>query len=249
MIVKKKFDEKYIESAFNNIIKLLNFINDNIYDRQVENLQTYLDLLNYLCNLIEKLSLVKNEKIEDFYKKYSEIIYNKGLCISLISLLKHSWFNVRMFSFEILKHKQFKNEINNIKNILILEIEKYDFSLREMDCEGSAFLFMLLIHHLGFDLLKNAMIKLFNNKIEENDNNIINLTILNFQKIIKNKEDDYIESLNNKNIEKNTFDIKNKSLHTYFIFIKNILELEKSNIIINSTEEKKTLSNETTLSL
>ena len=249
MIVKKKFDEKYIESAFNNIIKLLNFINDNIYDRPVENLQTYLDLLNYLCNLIEKLSLVKNEKIEDFYKKYSEIIYNKGLCISLISLLKHSWFNVRMFSFEILKHKQFKNEINNIKNILNLEIEKYDFSLREMDCEGSAFLFMLLIHHLGFDLLKNAMIKLFNNKIEENDNNIINLTILNFQKIIKNKEDDYIESLNNKNIEKNTFDIKNKSLHTYFIFIKNILELEKSNIIINSTEEKKTLSNETTLSL
>ena len=249
MITKKKYDEKYIESSFNNYIKLLNFLNDNIYDRPVENLQNYLDVLNYVCNLIEKLSLVKNEKIENFYTKYSEIIYNKGLCISLISLLKHSWFNVRMFSFEFLKQKQFKNEINNLKDILILEIEKYAFSLREMDCEGSAFLFILLVHHLGFDLLKNVMIKIFNNIIEENNNNIINLTLLNFQKIINNKENDYIESLNNKNIQKNTFDIKNKTLHTYFIFIKNILELEKSNIIINSTEEKKTSSNETTLSL
>jgi hypothetical protein len=63
MITKKKYDEKYIESSFNNYIKLLNFLNDNIYDRPVENLQNYLDVLNYVCNLIEKLSLVKNEKI------------------------------------------------------------------------------------------------------------------------------------------------------------------------------------------
>ena len=249
MIVKKKFDEKYIETAFNNYIKLLYFLNDNIYDRPVENLQTYLDLLHYLCNLIENLSFIKNEKVDNFYKNYSEIIYNKGLCISLISLLKHSWFDVRFISFEILKQKQFKNEINNMKNELILEIEKYAFSLREMDCEGSAYLFMLLVYHLGFDLLKNAMIKIFNNSIEKNDNNIINLIILNFQKIINNKVDDYMESLNNKNIQKNIFDIKNKSLHTYFIFIKNILDLEKSNIILNSKEENKTSSNETTLSL
>ena len=119
----------------------------------------------------------------------------------MISLLKHSWFDVRFISFEILKQKQFKNEINNMKNELILEIEKYAFSLREMDCEGSAYLFMLLVYHLGFDLLKNAMIKIFNNSIEKNDNNIINLIILNFQKIINNKVDDYMESLNNKNIQ------------------------------------------------
>ena len=256
MLTKKKYDEIYIDNSLNNYIKLLNFLNDNIYDRPVENLQTYLDLLKYFCELIENLSYIKNEKIDNFYKKYSEIIYNKELCISLISLLKHSWFFIRMTSFDILKQKQFKNIIANIKEQLIEEIDKYAFSLRIMDAEGSAYLFMLLIYHLGYDFLNETMSKIFNNKIEENlndnNNNIINLTIINFQKIINNKLNEYINCLNNnsnKDFQKNPFDIKNKSIHTYYIFLKNILDLEKSNIIINSTEEKKTISNETTLSL
>ena len=235
----------YIKNAFDNLKKLLLFINDNIYIRPIENLQTFLDVLLFLIEFIENLEkkcLNVHEKIKIIFKEflndYKKIIFNKNFCKSLISLLNNTFYFIRINAFKILKNKNFVEIFREIKNDLILEIENYYFSLRQMDCEGSSYLFIILINHLNKEFLFEIMKKIFNFELNDNNNNnenLINLSLKFFQNLIKNKQEEYLNYLN-KN-EKENFNIKKNSIHYFFVYIKNILELEKETILLNSQQE------------
>jgi hypothetical protein len=79
-------DKKYLDIALNtNIIKLCNFLNNSIYDRPVENLLTYLELLKLIIKLIDdNLYKIKaesseiyeiNEIFKNFLSNYEKIIF------------------------------------------------------------------------------------------------------------------------------------------------------------------------------
>ena len=231
----------YVKNSFENIKKLLFFINENVYFRPVENLQTILDVFLFLIEFIENLEkkcLKINEKIKEilneFLNDYKKIIFNKKFCKSLISLLNNTFYFIRINSFKILKNKNFSNVFKEIKNDLILEIKNYYFSLRQNENEGSSFLFIILMNHLKEDFLIEFSQKIFNFEIKnKNNENLINFSLKIFQNLIKNKQNEYFNILT----KNENFNIKNNSIHFFFVFIKNILELEKETILLNSQIE------------
>ena len=179
MKIINKINEKstneifYVKNSFENIKKLLFFINENVYFRPVENLQTILDVFLFLIEFIENLEkkcLKINEKIKEilneFLNDYKKIIFNKKFCKSLISLLNNTFYFIRINSFKILKNKNFSNVFKEIKNDLILEIKNYYFSLRQNENEGSSFLFIILMNHLKEDFLIEFSQKIFNFEIK-----------------------------------------------------------------------------------
>ena len=240
-------DNKYIDIALNkNIIKLCNFLSDNIYDRPVENLLTYLEILKLIINLIDEHLYKIDNKIEilnKFLLNYEKIIFEKGLFFSLISLLKHSWSYVRNNSYDILSNDRYAKLILENKIQILKEIKRYSFSLRQMDIEGSSCLFVLLLLHynsendINDEVIRDIFIKIFEDDIKEinlNDkNNFIcenkmNKIIEIMLFIIKQRKNEYINLIKN---ESNTFDIKKFSIHSFFIYIRNIIDLQKNKFI------------------
>ena len=240
-------DNNYINLALNkNIIKLSNFLSDNIYDRPVENLLTYLELLKLIINLIdENLYKIKNEFeiLKNFKINYEKIIFEKGLFFSLISLLKHSWSYVRTNSYEILSNDKYAKLILDNKNQIIKEIKKYCFSLRQMDTEGSSCLFVLLLLHynneniINDEVIKDIFTQIFDYdiaKIDFNDKNNfccenkMNKIIEVMLYIINQRKNDYVNLIKN---DSKIFEIKKYSIHSFFIFIRNIIDLQKNKFL------------------
>ena len=243
-------DNNYLEIALNkNIIKLCNFLSDNIYDRPVENLLTYLELLKLIINLVDeylyKIS-EKNEMLNKFILNYEKIIFEKGLFFSLISLLKHSWSYVRSNSYEILSNNKYGKLILDNKIKIIKEIKRYTFSLRQMDIEGSSCLFvLLLLHYNNENIINDEVISdIFNQifdydikKIDFNDKNnfccenkmnrIIEIMLF----LIQERKNEYINLIKN---DSNVFDIKKYSIHSFFIYIRNIIDLQKNKFLKNN---------------
>ena len=248
-------DENYLDIALNtNIIKLCNYLSNSIYDRPVENLLTYLELLKLLNNLIDdNLYKIINEN-NDIYKKngifqkfisnYEKIIFEKGLCLSLISLLKHSWSYVRANSYQILSNKKYTPIILSLRKEFIKEIKKYCFSLRQMDAEGSSALFVLLLLHSDIDnnnendeLINEIFLEIFEydlKNIEKNKflckskiNKIIEIMLF----MIKERKDGYVNLIKTNS---KTFEIKKYSIHPFFIFIRNIIDLQKNKFILKN---------------
>ena len=251
-------DIKYLDIALNkNIIKICNFLSDNIYDRPVENLLTYLELLKLIVYLIdENFYKIKNESsiLTNFKLNYEKIIFEKGLFLSLISLLKHSWNYVRINSYEILSNNKYNKLFLDNKIQLIKEIKKYCFSLRQMDIEGSSCLFVLLLLHYNYknkinDEIINDIFKQifdydikqfdFNNKnnfiCENNINRIIEIMFF----LINERKNEYINLIKTNS---EIFDIKKCSIHSFFIFIRNIIDLQKNNFLKKSSNLIETLN-------
>ena len=251
-------DKKYLDIALNtNIIKLCNFLSNSIYDRPVENLLTYLELLKLIINLIddnlykiikENNDIYKNNEIfKTFISNYEKIIFEKGLCISLISLLKHSWSYVRSNSYAILSNKKYTPFILSMRKELIKEITKYCFSLRQMDNEGSSCLFVLMLLHynsddnnIDDDIINEIFYEIFNcdlKKINFDDKNNffcenkINKIIEIMLYLIKERKDEYVNLIKNNS---KTFEIKKYSIHPFFIFIRNIIDLQKNKFILKN---------------
>ena len=248
-------DKKYLDNALNiNIIKLCNFLSNSIYDRPVENLLTYLELLKLINNLIdenlykiikENIDIYKNNEIfQIFIANYENIIFEKGLCLSLISLLRHSWSYVRTNSYEILSNKKFTPIIISLRKELIKEIKKYCFSLRQMDSEGTSALFVLLIFHSDIDnnsendaLINEIFLEIFEydlTKIEKSNffcENKINRIIEIMLFMIKERKEGYVNLIKTNS---KIFEIKKYSIHPFFIFIRNIIDLQKNKFILKN---------------
>ena len=251
-------DNNYINIALNNnIIKLCNFLSDNIYDRPVENLLTYLELLKLIINLVDEHIYKinnENEHLKNFKITFEKIIFEKGLFLSLISLLKHSWSYVRTNSYEILSNEKYSKLILDNKNQIIKEIKKYCFSLRQMDTEGSSCLFVLLLLHynneniINDDVIKDIFNQIFDYDIsqinfneqknfccENKMNKIIEIMLY----IINQRKNDYVNLIKN---DSKVFDIKKYSIHSFFIFIRNIIELQKNKFLKNGQNLIETLN-------
>ena len=246
-LITKNGDNNYLNIALNNnIIKLCNFLSDNIYDRPVENLLTYLELLKLIINLIdEHLYIIKtdNEAWINFKINYEKIIFEKGLFYSLISLLKHSWSYVRSNSYDILSNSKYAKLILDNKIKIIQEIKKYCFSLRQMDTEGSSCLFVLLLLHynnenaINDDVISDIFIQIFdydiknidfNNKNNFSCENKMNKIIEIMLYLIKERKNEYLNLIKN---DSKIFDIKKYSIHSFFIFIRNIIDFQKNKFL------------------
>ena len=251
-------DNKYLDIALNkNIIKLCNFLSDNIYDRPVENLLTYLQILKLIINLIDEyLYKIENriEILNNFLMNYEKIIFEKGIFFSLISLLKHSWSFVRSNSYDILLNNKYSKLILDNKIQILKEIKRYSFSLRQMDIEGSSCLFILLLLHynsennINDEVIKDIFKKIFEDDINEINfedksnffcENKINKIIEIMLFIIKQRKNEYINLIKNSS---NTFDIKKYSIHSFFIYIRNIIDLQKDKFIKNDKTLIETLN-------
>ena len=244
-------DKNYINLALNkNIIKLCSFLSDNIYDRPVENLLTYLELLKLIIYLIDEhlYELIDiNDLLNSFKSNYEKIIFEKGIFLSLISLLKHSWSYVRINAYEILSNKNYSKLIVDNKTQIIRELKNYSFSLRQMDIEGSSCLFVLLLQHYNNEnLINDEIIRDIFKQIFDYDINNINFNDKNsfccenqMNKImeillffIQERKKDYINLIKDNS---NIFDIKKYSIHSFLIFIRNIIDLQKS-ILLKKTK-------------
>ena len=240
-------DKKYLDIALNkNIIKICNYLSDNIYDRPVENLLTYLELLKLITNLIDEyLYKIKNECeiLTNFKLNYEKIIFEKGLFMSLISLLKHSWSYVRINSYEILSNNKYNKLFLDNKTLLIKEIKKYCFSLRQMDTEGSSCLFVLILLHYNYenkitdDIIKDIFKQIFDYDIKQIDfkdknnfccENNINRIIEIMLFLINERKNEYVNLIKTNS---DIFEIKKYSIHSFFIFIRNIIDLQKNNFL------------------
>lgn len=234
-------DKIFLTKTENNLTKLLRLLSENIYDRPVENLLCYLDILKHILQKFEVIyDIVKNVSIENinttrednlyfaltFKNIFEKYIFNKGLAFSLISLLRQSWALVRLACFSILKSDHFKSVINNEKEILIDEILRNVNSLRQMDAEGSINLFLLMTHHLSEEFLDQFLNKLiakndikytkylFNKADGKNDNDFFSdqkIILANFIEIIKSKKEDYFTFVNS------NANIKKDSLENNFL--------------------------------
>ena len=254
-------DKKYLDIALNkNIIKLCNFLSDSIYDRPVENLLTYLEILKLIINLVDEY-LYKtindnknNDILNNFILNYEKIIFEKGLFLSLISLLKHSWSYVRINSYEILSNKKYSNLFMDNKTALIKEIKKYCFSLRQMDNEGSSCLFVLLLliyynnNNITEEIIKDMFQQVldydvtkidFNNKNNFCCQNKMNKILEILLYLIKERKDEYLNLIKN---ESKVFDIKKYSIHSFFIFIRNIIDLQKNKFLQKNNNLIETLN-------
>ncbi len=243
-----------LDKSLINFTKLLRFLTENIYDKPVENLLCFLEILKLiisnfdinfeiLTNYYKKDSNINNNFIEEkdkFYYKnnfkiiFDKYIFNKGFCFSLISLLRQSWSLVRSNSFSILKCKFFKNLIVKNKEILLEEILINVNSLRQMDAEGSVNLFLLMNHHLKSEFLQYFFKNLFlRNSLDmdyrENKDSVLNN---NFD-FLKEALVQFMSIVNSKTgsyLNHINSDVKINSfnsnfyIHSYFIFIKNTLQ-------------------------
>ena len=245
---KENDDKKYLDIALNtNMIKLCNYLSNAIYDRPVENLLTYLELLKLIINLIDDnlYKIIKdnndlyknNDVFKNFISNYEKTIFEKGLCLSLISLLKHSWSYVRANSYDILSNKKYTPFFLQMKKDLIKEIKKYSFSLRQMDEEGSACLFVLLLLHndsdnnINDEIINEIFLEIFECDLKKVDlknfycQNKINRILEIILYLIKERKNEYVNLIKNNS---KIFDIKKYSIHPFFIFIRNIIDLQKN---------------------
>ena len=232
-----------------NIVKLCNFLSDNIYDRPVENLLTYLEILKLIINLVDEyLYNISNKKnmLNNFLLNYEKIIFEKGLFFSLISLLKHSWSFVRSNSYDILSNNKYGKLILENKIQIIKEIKRFNFSLRQMDIEGSSCLFvLLLLNYNNESIINDEVISDIFNQIFDYDIKKINFKDRNnffcenkMNKIIeimlfliKERKNEYINLIKN---DSKVFNIKKYSIHSFFIYIRNIIDLQKNKFLKNN---------------
>ena len=228
---KSESDNTFVALATKNITKVIKYIVDNIYDRPYENLISYLEMINFIIDFTDKyFSKIKNDStILTFITDNNKEIYNQGMAFSLISLLRHSWYFVRFNSFQMLKREMYKDILISVKEELILAIKQSAFSLRQMDAEGSAFLLALLIHHMNSEFVIDVIKEIFSfSSIEISNKDILGDVIAFFNTVIKSKTDNYIKILNTN--DKVNFDIINHSIHSHFIFLKTLIELNKTKL-------------------
>jgi len=224
--IYKPEEKIFLEKSKLNFIKLLRFLSENIYDRSVENLLCYLEILKLIItNFDHKLPIFENNPqvinineennmsyILAFNKIFRDFIFNKGLAFSLISLLRQSWSLVRATSYSILKNQNFNFIISAEKEILTQEIIRSVNSLRQMDAEGCVNLFLLLIHQIKneyFDFFMQALSQknkitfncennVINNNEKQNSFGILNNILLKFMFIINSKRECYFNFINSK---------------------------------------------------
>ena len=253
-------ENEFLQNSLKNFEFFFKFLSANIYDRPVENLLMYLEILNYVVELFEThksengfafflVNLCKNETIKKLTVEYVQLldknIYNKNLAYSLISLLRQSWFFVRSNAFKILKNKNFHSVLLNEVGILVDQIKISMYSLRQMDAEGSVNLFLLLLHHFDSEFLLDFF-KVFDSGIMKSSdfsNNPEMKTKLNcvhlFLKIIESKEANYFEIISSTHSSNSDIEVHDASfsIHSIFIFIRNILEdLKDSFVDLNKKE-------------
>jgi hypothetical protein len=227
-------EASFIETSVKNFTDFFEFLSNNIFDRPAENLLIYIDILKLNLELFNQIRDAKNKEVskrfEDILQRF---IYNKDFAFSLISLLIKSWYFIKNGCFEMLKDKQFTPVLEEVKDILLTEIDTYYGSLRQMDSEGSILIFNLMLHHFGEDFLKTYFerkdFNLFHHLSDKSELNT-NVRVLDiFYNFLKERKDGYFEYLKSDN---NTND-KTISIHYLFVFIKTLLENEKnSNVLI-----------------
>jgi hypothetical protein len=240
LINKKKITKEefqFLNISYEQFSYLFKFINNNIYDRPVENLLIYLELLKHLVECFQKYVFkeYKNEKVKeslDLFAKFKVAldseVYERGLCISLISLLKHSWFFVRNNAFLILKDENFKAVLDNDKPAIIREIKQSLYSLRQMEAEGAVNLFILMLIQIGNSFIQDCFDGDFSNlQTYFSGNSILVTTLINLN-YIKNKSKNYFSYLNDMEEISNAEQESQLYIHSHFIFIKNLLEEENS---------------------
>jgi hypothetical protein len=226
-----KEDIEFLEFSLKNYEYLYLFFSNNIYDRPVENVLTYLEILKQNLDLYEGVNNAKNEYKNKFIDIVNRYIYTKFFACSLISLLIKSWYFVKNIAFQILKKPIFKQILNDMKEGLTKEIDNYIFSLRQMDTEGCVLLFMILYHHLGNEYLnyffsrdcsKLSLNDLDDKNILEYDSPLLLLEL--FVSFIKARKNNYLKFMEEGD-KTNIYD--NNYIHTFFILIRTILEAEK----------------------
>ena len=226
---KEKIDLNFVKLSTQNILILIKYLCDNIYDRPYENLISYLEIINFIIEYIEQyLSKCKNKDIiSDFMNEIANEIYNKGMCYSLISLLRHSWYFVRYNAFKLLKRNEYKKVIMELHDKVLFSIGQSAYSLRQMDAEGSAYLLVLLLHHGNSNQIAEVMKTVFDIDYKSVHDPIIDV-ITSLNEKINQKEKEYMVCLSEK---KSEIDIKEKSIHSLFIFVKVIIELNKEKLL------------------
>jgi len=238
-----------LDKSLKNFAKLLRFLSENIYDRPVENLLCYLEILKLIISNFETsfILLDKEENkatnadsgnnvnnifyLNAFYKAFEGFVFNRGLAFSLISLLRQSWALVRCTSFSILKNKSFFNIVLKEREVLTDEILRNVNSLRQMDAEGSVNLFLLLIHHLKTEFFEFFLERLSKkNKIQL----IFTTKSVSSSSIEKKTNQNSLEIL--KEILIRFIDIINSKRESYFNFVNKSSSKKQENSHPNKTD-------------
>jgi hypothetical protein len=222
----------FIQKSVNNYKFLFAFLSDNIYDRPVENLLVYLEVLKLNMDLFDNLFYsikIKNESMkkhkDEFVTLYEKNIFNKGLSLSLISLLRQSWYFVRYTVFSILKNQKFEVVLSELRMALTTQIADYFYSLRQMDAEGSVNLFLLLLHHFKEDFLSKFGVEVLKTNLNQNGPVQLKMKCIDlFNQQVIQRQQSYLKVISEKDSDKNICDY---SVHSYYVLIRNLLEEEK----------------------
>jgi hypothetical protein len=237
---KNGLTDNYVNLVFRNLEYLAQFINNNIFDRPPEFLQSVLEIYYIILQNYDITSKTKTDIGTSFIDRlntfFKTSLFNNGICLSLISLLRNSWYFIRFHAFNILKHQCFHDFLLKMKDTLLDEVLRDLLSLRQMETEGASNLFMLLSFHFGekFYLdFSTAIIKQRTNdstiQLKHDESNELNLNqkiLVQISSIIDVLRERYIKTIDQPN-EKFNY---NYSLHSFFIIMKSILEEEKLQI-------------------
>ena len=242
---KNGLTEEYSKCVIKNLEYLTDFINKNLFDRPPEQLQPILEiyhiiLINYHETLKVKILSISREFIDKVINLFNNSFFNNGICLSLISLLRNSWYFIRFYSFNILKYSQFKEFLWKIKDQLYEEINRDLLSLRQTETEGASNLFMLLSFHFDDKFYSEFVSSVLKKRIGVTNSYIIensslqlnqNLKVLSHMSdVIDVLEENYLNTIEQAN-EKFNY---NYSLHSFYVVMKSILEDEKQ--MIGKTE-------------
>jgi hypothetical protein len=217
-------ENNFVQRSITNFESLFQFLSNNIYDRPVENLLVYIDILKQNLELFGKINECKSETKNKFKEILERFIYHKYFAMSLVSLLNKSWYFIKNGCYLMLMRNEFKSCLSEIKSFLIAELDNNYSSLRQMEAEGSILIFTLLLHHFK-EIFLNGY---FNRKdfelyhpIKDSDDEVNYTTINIFHEVLTTRKCSYFEYLE-LNGETNYI-----SIHYLFIFLKTVLELER----------------------